>query len=145
MTDGKKAVRPETRVLDEAKARGDSRANTDDIETHVLSTTGDRIVAWLVATAGPGVGERRAVRAGTNSIGRDPDQNRIVLDFNDAFISRTGHAVLVHDAQRGTFQLADGGKANSVKVNGQGVTGCCVVQLSDHIEIGSTTLRLDPA
>lgn len=140
----KSSAATDTRVIAEAGApKPAGGANTDDVETFVVATSANRPVAQLLVTAGPGAGQRKAVHTGTSPIGRDPQSNRIALDAGDTFISRTGHAVLVHDP-RGGLRILDGGKANGVKVNGRRVERESLVKFGDTIEIGQTALRLDP-
>lgn len=119
--------------------------NTDDVETHVAAAAQDRVVGWLVVVDGAGKGERRAVRVGTNAIGRDQKSNRIALDFGDDAVSRTGHAVIVHDAAARTFRIVDGGKSNRIKVNDREVATEWALRHADVIEIGRTRLRFEIA
>ncbi len=80
---------------------------------------------------------------GTNSIGRDPEQNRVGLDVDDSYISRQGHAILTVDTARRTMTLIDGGKANRVQVNGQVVTKEVALRPTDTVQIGRTLVRFE--
>ena len=141
MSSDDKKPAPSTRVLGLA----DGSLNTDDVETHVMATAQDRIVGWLVVVEGPGTGKRLAVRTGTNAVGRDRQSNRIVLDFGDEFVSRTGHAIIVHDAAQRRFRLIDGGKANRIRLNGRDVAQEAVLAADDRITVGSTVMKFELA
>lgn len=140
-TDDRKPA-PSTRIVGAPASGG---GNTDDVETHVLATAQDRVVGWLSIVDGPGKGQRRAVHTGTNAIGRDAQSNRLVLDFGDDTVSRTGHAIIVYEAGTRSFRLVDGGKGNRVKVNGKDVVAAVVLKPADIIEIGQTRLRFETA
>ena len=122
---------------------GKARAgDLDNIATEFITASDDRLVAQIVIIAGPGSGQSRPVYAGTNSIGRDPSQNRVGIDLGDAAISRKGHAILVCDAKNGSFRVYDGGKPNPVLLNGAVLSGDQAMAINDVIQIGDTQLRL---
>lgn len=98
-------------------------------------------VGWIVVVDGPGAGEWFTLNGGLASIGRGDDQT-IRLDFGDMAISRSNHAALAYDNTDHVFLLGDGGKANSVLVNGTPTSGTAPVKDGDLISIGETTLRL---
>jgi pSer/pThr/pTyr-binding forkhead associated (FHA) protein len=110
----------------------------DDMVTAVVTTVAGR----LVVIGGPGAGERLPYYRGSNTIGRGPD-NIVAIDFGDNRIHRDAHALLTVEA--GVCRIHDGGKTNPVLVNGVEVSGAVAVTPSDVIEIGATSLQIEPA
>jgi len=74
-------------------------------------------------------------------VGRGDDQT-VRLDFGDASISRTGHAAITFEADTRSFGLAQGGKSNIIRLNGQPVLERQEMQDGDRIRLGETELRL---
>ena len=88
-----------TKIFSEHKAQPAPGApDTDNIQTYIPGLATPKSVGKLVILDGPSAGSARLFFDGTNSIGRDPDQNRVGLDVEDSYISRTGHAILTVDA-----------------------------------------------
>ncbi len=96
---------------------------------------------WVVITDGPGCGECFALSRGAHNIGRGEDQ-LIRLDFGDTSISRQDHAAIAYDAEENQFFLAQGGKANLIRLNGRPVLSNEILNHGDDLRIGQTTLRL---
>jgi hypothetical protein len=128
------------RIPEEAPARAD--ADFDEVATQIVDKRSNNPVARLVVVEGPGIGNAKPIYPGTNAIGRDR-KNRISLDFGDATISRSGHAVIVVDPATRHIAIIDGGKLNPVSVNSVVLTGERTIGIGDIIELGSTILRLE--
>jgi pSer/pThr/pTyr-binding forkhead associated (FHA) protein len=73
-------------------------------------------------------------------IGRNDDQ-AIQLDFGDAGISRSSHAVIAYDPEDRKSYLGHGGKANLVRLNGSPVLATVPLSSGDEIRISETTMR----
>ena len=114
-------------------------ANPDEMMTAIRQT----VVARLAIIDGPGKGMRFDLYNGSNSIGRDKDNNVVPLDYGDAAIHRHEHAYVTH--AKGAFRIQDNGKPNPVSVNGRVLVGSTPLQLNDLVLIGGTTLRLEKA
>ena len=97
-------------------------------------------VGWVIVIDGPGRGECFTLSGGAAQIGRGDDQG-IRLDFGDTSISRENHAAIAYDADENTFVLAQGGKANLVRLNRRPVLSNETLTHGDDIKIGQTTLR----
>ncbi len=117
-------------------------ADLDDVATYIPEAASDEIVAYLEITEGAGKGVRLPIRGGTNAIGREPDKNRVVLNFGDASISREGHAVITAQGSPAAFTLYDGGKTNPVTLNGVVLKGQAPLTPQDAFGIGATHLRI---
>jgi hypothetical protein len=115
----------------------------DGIQTYIAGAATDRPVGRVTVVAGPGQGQVRTVYAGTNSIGRDPGQNRIAFDFDDSYMSRHEHAVLTVDAITKKMVVIDRGKANRVQVNGEPLIGEKAVTDRDLVQVGRTFLKFE--
>lgn len=100
----------------------------------------DPVVGWLVVVEGPGRGQARAVGYGMNSIGRGPTE-RISLEFGDAQMSRTSHAVLTYDPRSRKFYLQHGGGRNLTYIGEQAVLTPTEIFSGTDILIGATKLR----
>jgi hypothetical protein len=100
----------------------------------------DPVVGWLVVIDGPGRGQARAVGYGMNSIGRGPTE-RISLEFGDAQMSRTSHAVLTYDPRSRKFYLQHGGGRNLTYLGDQAVLTPTEISTGTDITIGATKLR----
>ena len=70
-------------------------------------------------------------------IGRNPTTDITLLDEN---ISRE-HAIILRDAESGTYSIEDLQSTNGTKVNGKGVRSADLVP-GDEIEIGHTRFTL---
>ena len=114
-----------------------SAADTDAMVTTIRSITAGR----LIVTDGPGKGTALDFHRGTNSIGREPGRNVIVLDFGDASVHREHHAYLT--CNDGICQLTDNGKRNPIKINGRMLEGTQTITPADAIEIGMTKVRIE--
>ena len=117
-------------------------ADLDDVATYIPQAASEEIVAYLEITGGAGTGVRLPIRGGTNAIGREPDKNRIVLNFGDQSISREGHAVITADGSPAAFTLYDGGKTNPVTLNGAVLSGHAPLTAQDSFCVGATQLRI---
>ena len=107
------------------------------------SNMDDPPVGWLVVVSGPGQGASLTLGNGGNSIGRDASQ-RVVLDFGDEMISRTGHATVTYDPLNKKFHIQHGGGTNLTYVNDQPVLAPQELPANTHILLGNTTLRFVP-
>jgi hypothetical protein len=73
----------------------DSKGKTAPADMDKLMTTvRTRVAGNLVITDGPGKGQSLMFYEGSNSIGRDPARNVVVLDFGDSTVHREPHAYL---------------------------------------------------
>lgn len=117
--------------------------DTDNIRTYIPGLAANAPVGRMVIAEGPSAGAARPFYDGTNSIGRDPAQNRVGLDVEDSYISRQGHAILTVDAARRSMMLLDGGKANRVQINGQQLTKETTLKPTDTVQIGRTLVRFE--
>lgn len=115
----------------------------DGIQTYIAGVASDRPVGRVTVIAGPGQGQVRTVFSGTNSIGRDPQQNRISFDYDDTYMSRHEHAVLTVDAITNTMTVIDRGKANRVQVNGDPLIGERSITDKDLVQVGRTFLKFE--
>ena len=97
-------------------------------------------VGWVVVIEGPGCGECFTLSGGAAQIGRGDDQ-AIRLDFGDTSISRENHAAIAYDQDDNKFLLAQGGKANLVRLNRRPVLSNETLTHGDEIKIGETTLK----
>lgn len=118
-------------------------ANTDNLRTYIPGMAPPKAVGKLVIVEGDGTGSTRPFYDGTNSIGRDPTQNRVGLDVEDTYISRAGHAILNVDSARKTMSVIDGGKPNQVQVNGQPIKAETNIKSTDIVQIGRTMVRFE--
>lgn len=124
-------------------AAGGAAMGGDGIQTYIAGAASDRPVGRVSVIAGPGQGQVRTVYAGTNSIGRDPQQNRISFDYDDTYMSRHEHAVVTVDAVTKKMVVIDRGKANRVQVNGEPLIGERVVTDKDLVQVGRTFLKFE--
>jgi FHA domain len=118
-------------------------ANTDNLRTYIPGVAAPQAVGKLVIVSGDAAGGVRPIYDGTNSVGRDPAQNRVGLDVEDSYISRSGHAILNVDSARKTMTIIDGGKPNRVQVNGQPITAETSIKPTDTVQIGRTNVRFE--
>lgn len=98
-------------------------------------------VGWIIVLDGPGRGECFTLQSGKSTIGRGDDQT-IQLDFGDDAISRSEHAAIVFDPEEFRFHLGQGGKSNTVYLNGSPVTSNVFLKHMDRIILGETTVQL---
>lgn len=100
-------------------------------------------VGWLAVIKGPGRGATYTLFSGVTVIGRGEDQT-VRLDFGDNSISRDNHAAIAFDAEKNSFFIGHGGKANLVRRNDRPVLSTEELAMGDVIRIGETTLRFVP-
>ena len=98
-------------------------------------------VGWLVVIEGPGLGHAFTLGGGLSQIGRGEGQ-RIRLDFGDTAISRENHAAVAYDDEDHSLTIAQGGKANLVRLNGKPLLSNETLEDGDIIKIGATRLRV---
>lgn len=103
------------------------------------------VVGWLVVIHGPGQGISLPLGNGQNSLGRGHDQ-RVVLDFGDANISREQHATVTYDPLGRAFYLQNGRGVNLCYLetaDGSLMPVLAPVRLEQgqHIRLGNTTLK----
>jgi pSer/pThr/pTyr-binding forkhead associated (FHA) protein len=92
--------------------------------------------ASLVICNGGFEGMRYELRGEDTLIGRNPTTDITLLDES---ISRE-HAVILYDADSGSFTIEDLQSTNSTKVNGKRIRSVAL-QHGDEIEIGHTRFR----
>jgi pSer/pThr/pTyr-binding forkhead associated (FHA) protein len=90
----------------------------------------------LVLCDGEFVGAEYRLTAEETLIGRNPTTDITLLDES---ISRE-HAVILYDADSGSFTIEDLQSTNSTKVNGKRIRSVAL-QHGDEIEIGHTRFR----
>ena len=92
---------PKTKIITEVHGQAAPAApDTDNVRTYIPGLAAQRSVGRMLIESGPSAGSSRPVYDGTNPIGRDAAQNRVALDVEDSYISRTGHAILNVDVAR---------------------------------------------
>jgi pSer/pThr/pTyr-binding forkhead associated (FHA) protein len=94
--------------------------------------------AVLVILNGEFEGMRYPLRAEETLIGRNPTTDVTLLDEN---ISRE-HALILFDADAGTYTIEDLQSTNGTKVNGKGVRSQALAH-GDEIQIGHTVFRFE--
>ncbi|HEX5066608.1 MAG TPA: FHA domain-containing protein [Myxococcota bacterium] len=94
--------------------------------------------AALVILNGEFEGMRYPLRAEETLIGRNPTTDVTLLDEN---ISRE-HALILFDADAGTYTIEDLQSTNGTKVNGKGVRSQALAH-GDEIQIGHTVFRFE--
>ena len=104
----------------------------------------DPPVGWLVVVDGPGMGSVATLGIGSNSIGRDPEANRVALDHGDDMISRSDHGVVVYDSENRKFWIRHGDGTNLMYVNDEPVLSVQPLEPVTHIRLGRTVLRFVP-
>lgn len=97
--------------------------------------------ARLKIVDGPGSGHEFELPHAPVTIGRDPYENGVGLDFGDQHMHRVGHATIGMEGS--DYTLSDTGKTNPVKINSELVVGCRTLKSGDLIGIGRTILRLE--
>jgi len=102
----------------------------------------DPVVGWLVCTAGGNRGRDYRIRAGWNSIGRDPSMQICIA--GDETISREDHAKIFFDIKNQSFHVATGAGRSGIYVNGQAVLQPTEIRPYDKLEIGNSTLQFVP-
>lgn len=140
--DAKRARRNRTRLIGFDKSDSEVVDLFDGAPR--VTPTGERTqfpAGLLLVTAGPGRGYGFPLKAGMSTIGRGEDQ-AVALDFGDNAISRSTHAAVAYDADKRSFMLGHGGKANIVRLNGKPVIANEMLADGDTIQIGETTLQL---
>ncbi len=98
------------------------------------------VVGWLVVVKGPGKGSGLSIGYGWNTVGRGADQ-RIVLDFGDAEISRENHCSITYDAKNRKFYVQHGGGRNLTYLGAEPVLMPKQLQNLDEITLGNTSLK----
>jgi hypothetical protein len=101
-----------------------------------------RMASNVTIIDGPGCGEAFELTDFVTTIGRDDDQD-IQLNFGDGYISRFEHAIIIHDVQRKSVRVRDGGRINPVYVNGKALRGEQELSDGDRLRFGHTTLKVD--
>lgn len=111
--------------------------------------TGDMIqepvVAWLVAVTGPMKGQFFSLKVGQNTIGRDPQANRVCIS-GDPGISRNGHLIIIYDPRRVCFVVRPGSEgAGITDLNNELLTSPMPLEHGDFLRLtDDTTLRFIP-
>ena len=135
---------PKTKIITEVHGQPAPAApNLDEVRTYIPGLAAQLPAGRMVIESGPGAGTSRPFYDGTNPIGRDPLQNRVGLDVEDSYISRTGHAILTVDKARKSMSILDGGKSNRVQVNGHILTQEVSIKSTDVVQIGRTNVRFE--
>lgn len=110
-------------------------SNSDDpMKTRVINSPAPSL-AWLVVTAGPGIGSTVHLGEGANLVGRAPGNG---LSIDDQYMSRK-HAML--KAEGGNVKLYDFGSTGGTKVNGNEISAK-VIRTNSVIRVGETELRV---
>lgn len=113
--------------------------------TPVKEFMSDPVVGWVVIIQGPGKGISLPLGNGNNSIGRGNNQ-RVVLDFGDASLSRDSHAIITYDPRGRQFYLRSGDGSTNLTyldIDGQVTPVLMPTALLNGqcILVGSTTLK----
>lgn len=95
------------------------------------------VTGWLVAIAGPHIGQSFVIVAGKNSIGRS-SENDIILSA-DASVSSSRHAWITYESKHNNFVL-QAGDGRYPDLNGEQVLNAAQLKTYDKIEIGETVL-----
>lgn len=100
-------------------------------------------VGWLVEIAGANVGSTYEIKTGINYLGRDKDENDVVIT-GDNSISRKKHAVVIYEPKAHTFLIQPGESKSLFYVNNSVVIKAEVLNSRDLIDIGRTRLLFVP-
>ena len=105
----------------------------------------DPVVGWVVVIDGPGKGISLPLGNGNNNLGRGNNQ-RVMLDFGDANLSRDNHTTITYDPRGRQFSLHSGGNStNLTYLETAGtitpVLAPVVLTNGQQIRLGNTTLK----
>ncbi len=130
-----------TRIVAENAPRGGGD------ETRRISPDGmegvQPVVGWLVCTKGSNRGRDYRIKAGKNSIGREP-QNAIQIT-GDQSISREAQAFIFYDDKSTRFHFKDGEQNQNLNyVNDETVMAPVELKKGDRVQIGDTLLMFVP-
>jgi hypothetical protein len=103
----------------------------------------DPVVGWLVIVEGAGQGTSLRLGYGMNNIGRG-DTERICLNFGDANISRTKHAIITYDPRGRKFYGQHGGGTNLTYLNDAPLLAPTELMGGEEILLGDTKLKFIP-
>lgn len=102
------------------------------------------VVGWVVVVKGAGQGISLPLGNGANTLGRN-DNQRVMLDFGDAQISRESHAVITYDPRGHLFYLQNGSGVNltylQTETGSMPVLSPIVLENGQYIQVGDTTLK----
>ena len=122
-------------VTDSAQEVGSQPTSASRKIAEVYPTFG-----WLVIIDGAGRGASFPLCKDVSSLGRGSDQD-VCLDFGDPYISRSEHATIHQEKDRGLIAVRCGGKRNPVLLNGKLLVGTRLLKHKALITVGQTTLR----
>ena len=100
----------------------------------------DPVVGWLVIVEGPGKGRSLTLGYGMNDIGRSAEA-RVPLDYGDAEIARSQHALVTFDPRSLKFFVQHGGGKNLTYVGDNPVLVPQELRGGEEIALGRTRLR----
>ena len=100
-------------------------------------------VGWLVVVSGPGKGNVLSFGYGSNPIGRGGGA-RVNIDFGDAEISRSGHAIVTYDPRSRKFYIQHGSGNNLTYLEQEPVLVPTELPARAHITLGQTELLFVP-
>lgn len=100
-------------------------------------------VGWLAVVSGPGKGNVLSFGYGSNPIGRGGGA-RINIDFGDAEISRSGHAIVTYDPRSRKFYIQHGSGKNLTYLEQEPILVPTELSARAHITLGQTELLFVP-
>lgn len=101
------------------------------------------VVGWLVCINGAYMGQSFELKAGKNFIGRNAQQNDIVLR-DDQSVSREKHAIIIYDPKSRCFMAQPGMSHELFYVNDKVVLQTMELYSKDVIAVGKTELMFIP-
>lgn len=135
---------PRTVIHGGYRRSGSSAEQATPSPTSAASTGADPMenppAGWLVVVDGPGKGSVLTIGHGQNSMGRSSNE-RICLDFGDAEISRSNHAVITYDPRGRRFYVQQGSGTNLVYIGDMPVLTPMPLENHAELQIGNTRLR----
>ena len=135
---------PTTPMKDRSAQLGRTIVVRTDPASGASGPMDDPPVGWLVVVDGPGQGNVATLGLGANSIGREPDANRVALNHGDDMISRANHGLIVYDGRNRQFWIRHGDGTNLTYVDDEPVLEVRRLDPQTHIRMGRTVLRFVP-
>jgi pSer/pThr/pTyr-binding forkhead associated (FHA) protein len=122
-------------VIKPSPAQSPNNIEIDNpLKTRVINKPAPSM-AWLVVTAGPGIGNTYHLKEGTNPVGRESGNG---LSINDQYMSRK-HAMLKIEGE--SVNVFDFGSTGGTKVNGTDISAR-TLQPNGVIRVGETEIKV---
>lgn len=145
VTEAGATSRPDDRVSDDRKTRvfrgtEEATANYSKPDS-ILNAMEDPPTGWLIAVSGPGQGHVLQLGMGVNGIGRDGNDVRIPIRFNDDQISRGVSLVVVYDEKNRKFFVDKGVGKTLAYIENSPVLEPSEISSGIDISIGQTVFK----